>query len=54
VAAAVAQATLAGARVLQKPQTYDWGTFAVLLDPDSNRVGLYEPPTTPTSTEEQA
>jgi len=50
---AVARATLAGARVLQKPETHRWGSFAVLLDPDSNRLGLFEPPTA-TPMEEQA
>ncbi len=53
VSAAVARATLSGGRVLQKAETFDWGTFAVLLDPDSNRLGLFEPPTE-TPTEEQA
>lgn len=53
VAATAARATLAGGRILQPAATYDWGTFAVVLDPDSNRLGLFEPPTPPT-TEEQA
>jgi predicted enzyme related to lactoylglutathione lyase len=53
VAATAARATIAGGRVLQPAHTYDWGTFAVVLDPDSNRLGLFEPPTPPT-TEEQA
>lgn len=54
VAAAAARATLAGGRVLQPAQTHDWGTFAVVLDPDSNRLGLFEPPTTTPAPEEQA
>jgi len=43
ISAAVARAMMAGARTLQKAETLDWGTFAVLLDPDSNRIGLFEP-----------
>lgn len=44
VSSAVARATLAGGRVLQKAETHGWGTFAVVLDPDSNRLGLFEEP----------
>lgn len=56
VAAAAARALVAGGRVLQKAQAFDWGTFAVVLDPDGNRLGLYEPPATDSSsdTEEHA
>jgi predicted enzyme related to lactoylglutathione lyase len=43
VAAAVARALVAGGRVLQKAETFDWGKWAVVLDPDGNRLGLYEP-----------
>lgn len=44
VAGAAARALVAGGRMLQTAQRYDWGTFAVVLDPDGNRLGLYEPP----------
>ena len=43
VASAVARALIAGGRVLQKADTYSWGTWAVVLDPDGNRLGLFEP-----------
>lgn len=51
VNAAVARATVAGGRVLQRAEAFDWGTFAVVLDPDSNRLGLFEPPTSNSDTE---
>lgn len=56
VAAAVARALIAGARVLQPAQAFDWGTFAVVLDPDGNRLGLFDPTVTADSNsqEEQA
>lgn len=44
VSAAASRAIVAGGRMLQKAQAYDWGTFAVVLDPDGNRLGLFEPP----------
>lgn len=56
VAGAAARAMVSGGRIVQKATAYDWGTFAVVLDPDGNRIGLFEPQTvtaTPT-TEEQA
>ena len=47
VSSAAARALVAGGRVLQKAETFDWGTFAVVLDPDGNRLGLFEPPVAP-------
>jgi len=44
VPSAVARALVAGGRVLQPAETFAWGTFAVVLDPDGNRIGLFEPP----------
>jgi predicted enzyme related to lactoylglutathione lyase len=44
VPAAAARALVAGGRVLQKAEDFDWGTFAVVLDPDGNRLGLFQPP----------
>ena len=31
--------------------SHDWGTFAVVADPDGNRLGLYAPSTTETKEE---
>lgn len=50
VSGAVARAMVSGGQVVHKAETFDWGTFAVVLDPDGNRVGLFEPPATETST----
>lgn len=44
VAGASARALVSGARIVQKATTYDWGTFAVIQDPDGNRIGLWSPP----------
>ena len=56
VAGAAARAMVNGGRIVQKATQYDWGTFAVVLDPDGNRIGLFEPQTVSTTptTEEQA
>ncbi|MBC7461379.1 MAG: hypothetical protein H7287_08450 [Thermoleophilia bacterium] len=54
VAGAAARAMVNGGRIVQKAQTYDWGTFAVVLDPDGNRTGLFEPNTSTPTNEEQA
>lgn len=42
--AAVARAIELGAAVNEAPVSHDWGTFATIIDPDGNRVGLYTPP----------
>lgn len=34
-----------GATVHQTVETYPWGDFGVVLDPDGNRIGLYSQPT---------
>jgi predicted enzyme related to lactoylglutathione lyase len=44
VAAASARAVISGGRVLQRAETFSWGTFAVVLDPELNRIGLFTPP----------
>lgn len=44
VAGASARALVSGARIVQKAMTHDWGTFAVIQDPDGNRIGLWSPP----------
>jgi predicted enzyme related to lactoylglutathione lyase len=57
VSASVARALVSGGRVLQKAEAFDWGTFAVVLDPDGNRLGLFHEPTRTSSnsdTEAQA
>lgn len=43
VPAAAARALVAGGRMLQASEAFSWGTFAVVLDPDGNRLGLYTP-----------
>lgn len=54
VAGAAARAMVNGGRIVQKAEAFDWGTFAVVLDPDGNRIGLFEPPTSTPTTEGQA
>jgi predicted enzyme related to lactoylglutathione lyase len=54
VAGAAARAMVNGGRIVLKAEQLEWGTFAVVLDPDGNRIGLFEPPTVPTTTEGQA
>lgn len=49
VAGASARALVSGARIVQKATTHDWGTFAVIQDPDGNRIGLWSPPTAATA-----
>lgn len=44
VEAAVARAILAGGALLQRAEQHEWGTFAVVADPEDNRVGLFTPP----------
>jgi predicted enzyme related to lactoylglutathione lyase len=44
VAKASASALVSGARILQKAEVHAWGTFAVIVDPDGNRLGLWSPP----------
>ena len=34
----------AGAAAHQPLETYRWGSFGVVLDPDGNRLGLFTPP----------
>ena len=46
VAKASASALVSGARVLQKAEAFSWGTFATIVDPDGNRLGLWSPPQT--------
>jgi predicted enzyme related to lactoylglutathione lyase len=46
VAGAAARAMVNGGKIMLKAEQLDWGTFAVVLDPDGNRIGLFEPPTT--------
>lgn len=53
VAPTVARALVAGGRVVQRAETFSWGTFAVVLDPDSNRLGLFEPPAPNSTTESE-
>jgi predicted enzyme related to lactoylglutathione lyase len=50
--AASARAMVAGGRIVQKAETLAWGTFAVVLDPDGNRLGLFEEPARNVSTTE--
>jgi predicted enzyme related to lactoylglutathione lyase len=45
VSAAAARALLAGGTLLQRAETHTWGTFAVVADPEGNRLGLFQPPT---------
>jgi predicted enzyme related to lactoylglutathione lyase len=45
VAMAVHHAVAAGGSLLQPAETFSWGTFAVVLDPDGNRLGLFHEPT---------
>ncbi|MCW2949120.1 MAG: Glyoxalase-like domain [Thermoleophilia bacterium] len=52
VAGAAARAMVNGGRIVSKAEAFDWGTFAVVLDPDGNRVGLFEPPTKTSSSTE--
>lgn len=33
----------------QAPEQHSWGTFATVIDPEGNRLGLYTPPSTPTT-----
>lgn len=54
VAGAAARAMVNGGRIIQKAETFSWGTFAVVLDPDGNRIGLFEPNTATPTNEEQA
>jgi predicted enzyme related to lactoylglutathione lyase len=45
VAMAVHHAVADGGSLLQPVETFSWGTFAVVLDPDGNRLGLFHEPT---------
>ena len=54
VPAASARAMVAGGRILQKAETFSWGTFGVVVDPDGNRLGLFEPATDTPHSEGQA
>lgn len=45
VAAAVERALEADGSVHLGAATHDWGTFAIVVDPDGNRLGLYTPAT---------
>ena len=53
VASAVARSLVAGGRLLEKAQTHSWGTWAVVLDPDGNRLGLFEPALDDSNSEEE-
>lgn len=48
VDACIEHALRMGASALLPATTYDWGTFASVLDPDGNRVGLFQAPSTTT------
>jgi predicted enzyme related to lactoylglutathione lyase len=55
VAAAVQRALEADGSVHLGAATHDWGTFAIVTDPDGNRLGLYSPAADSNSdTEDQA
>jgi predicted enzyme related to lactoylglutathione lyase len=43
VRAAVQRALEADGSVHLGAATHDWGTFAIVVDPDGNRLGLYAP-----------
>lgn len=49
VAAAVHRALDADGSVQLGTETHDWGTYAIVADPDGNRLGLYAPGTGTTS-----
>ncbi|MCB0880094.1 MAG: hypothetical protein KDC46_14070 [Thermoleophilia bacterium] len=51
VDAAVQRALDADGSVHVAAATHDWGTFAVVADPDGNRLGLYAPSSTDTKEE---
>ena len=53
VAAAVQLALEADGSVHLGAADHEWGTFAIVLDPDGNRLGLYAPTFT-SDTEDQA
>ncbi len=43
VEAAVQRALEADGSVQLAADTHDWGTYAIVVDPDGNRLGLYTP-----------
>ena len=43
VATLVAQLKSAGITILKEPETYDHGTFASILDPEGNKIELWQP-----------
>ncbi|MCW2925217.1 MAG: Glyoxalase-like domain [Thermoleophilia bacterium] len=51
VAAAVQRALEADGSVQLGAATHDWGTYAIVLDPDGNRLGLFSAPTPTSMTE---
>jgi predicted enzyme related to lactoylglutathione lyase len=56
VAAAVQRALDADGSVHLGASTHDWGSYAIVVDPDGNRLGLYSPIDAPSTsdTEDQA
>lgn len=54
VEAAMQRALDADGSIHLAAATHGWGTFAVVADPDGNRLGLYAPATTSSDTEGQA
>ena len=51
VSTALYRAVEAGARVLQEAETFPWGTWAVVVDPEGNRLGLFTPPQSDTNSD---
>lgn len=51
VAAAMQRALEADGSVQLGVDTHDWGTYAIVADPDGNRLGLYAPKSGTTSSD---